>query len=114
MPFVFGDEKDESLSNENFLRHAWPGCGELSVLLKWKLKDDNSKDKCIAINCLEKLSLYLIRPYLLKKYNDTVTLRHDLKVGIAGILGLDVYKEGEYEQVNFRKEWDVRTARKNR
>ena len=69
------------------------------ILLKCKLKADISNDKCSAINCLEKLSLYLIRPYLLKKYNDTVTLRRDLKGGIAGNLGLDIQKEGEYQRV---------------
>ena len=73
------------------------------ILLKCKLKANNSNDKCTAISCLEKISLYLIRPYLLKKYNDTVTLRRDLKVGIAAILGLDVYKEGGYERVKFPK-----------
>lgn len=73
------------------------------VLLKCKLKADNSKDKCTAVSCLEKLSLYLIKPYLLKKYNDTVTLRRDLKVGIAGILGLDVHKEEVYERVKLPK-----------
>ncbi|KAL3265898.1 hypothetical protein HHI36_010088 [Cryptolaemus montrouzieri] len=39
-----------------------------------------------------------------KKYNEEVTLRRDLKLGIAGILGLDVHKgEGEYERVKLPK-----------
>ncbi|KAK0159471.1 hypothetical protein PV327_011101 [Microctonus hyperodae] len=42
-------------------------------------------------------------PYLLKKYNNTVTLRRDLKVDIAEILGLDVHSERGYERVKLPK-----------
>ena len=78
-------------------------------LLKCKSKSTNSKESSSAIFCLERLSMYLIRPYLTKRY-DTMTLRRDLELGISAILGIDVQKEKDFREQNFPKDWGVLTA----
>ena len=72
------------------------------ILLTCKLKSIGSNEKYSAVKCLELLSQYLMKPYLKKRY-ELVTLRRDLKVGIAGILGLDSHKEASYERVKLLK-----------
>jgi len=55
------------------------------ILLKCKLRADNSTEKCTAIMCLEKLYMYLITPYITQRYERS-TLRRNIKIGIATIL----------------------------
>jgi len=68
------------------------------ILLKCKLRVDNSTEKCTAIMCLEKLYMYLITPYITQWY-ETSTLRRDIKIGIAMILKIDIQKD-EYQRIN--------------
>ncbi|KAL7292612.1 hypothetical protein TKK_0013742 [Trichogramma kaykai] len=59
------------------------------ILYACKLKNDDKSYKVTAIECLEKLHLFLVKPYLERRYA-TVTLRLDIRLGIAGILNKDV------------------------
>ncbi|KAL7294239.1 hypothetical protein TKK_0012255 [Trichogramma kaykai] len=59
------------------------------ILYACKLKNDDKSHKVTAIECLEKLHLFLAKAYLERRYA-TVTLRLDVRLGIAGILNKDV------------------------
>jgi len=67
------------------------------ILLKCKLRADNSTGKCRAIMCFNKLYMYLITPYITQRY-ETSTLRRDIKIGIAMILKIDIQKD-EYQRM---------------
>jgi len=61
------------------------------ILLKCKLKSDNSTEKSTAIMCLENVYMYLIKPYIIERFK-MPTLRRDIKTGIAAILNIDPQK----------------------
>lgn len=58
------------------------------ILLMCKNKINNINKKVSAVECLESLYQYLVKPYLQKRYNQ-ISLRKDLRYGIAGILKID-------------------------
>ena len=58
------------------------------ILFACKLRATNNDAKNTAISCLEKIASHLMEPHLRKRY-EVQTLRRDLKISIAGILGID-------------------------
>lgn len=72
------------------------------ILLTCKLKIDGSSEKVTAIDCLEKLHMHLVTPHIQNRYA-IVTLRKDIRLGIAGILQLDVERSHCLVNVELRQ-----------
>ena len=72
------------------------------ILLACKLRAAKRNEKCSAINCLEKVYLHLVTPFLKKRY-EMVTIRKDLKLAIAGIIKKDVQSYQAYERSQLPK-----------
>lgn len=58
------------------------------ILLKCKRVNSGDDRSVTAISCLQNLALYLVTPHLRQRYT-MGTIRTELKLGIAGILGLN-------------------------
>lgn len=58
------------------------------ILMKCMLKNNGIEKKVTAISCLDELYLHLVTPYLERRY-ETITLRKDIRIGIAAILKKD-------------------------
>jgi len=105
--------------------HRWPQrifCGILDqaivnarILLTCKNRINNVPGKITAIDCLDKVYKFLITPYLQQRY-EIVSLRKDIKLGIAGILKLDRYDMAPVERVEFdtKRRCEVCNPKKDR
>lgn len=66
--------------------------------LKCKCVNNNTNKKTTAIDCLENLYFYLVKPYMEDRYT-IITLRKDIKFGIAGILKKDIASDRPLRQI---------------
>lgn len=68
------------------------------ILKKLKMKQNNDNQKLTAINVLDELCMYLMKPFLQERYKST-SVHRAVKIGIESILQSDTPTLRNYERV---------------
>lgn len=84
-------------------------------LLVCKNRLNNVEEKVTAIDCLNKVYKYLLKPYLQRR-SEVITLRKDIRLGIFSILKVDRFDKEPVQRVTFdtKQRCQLCTSKKDR